>query len=200
MGLGYNIVEDVISQIRTLKTDGKTVVTWDNVSSRREYEVSSWGGITLNKKLRTNISAGYIYNQYGTFDKEVRKFRNGGSFTSNISANYLPTDQWTFTGTFTFNRFANPQGTVKSNVNMNLGVQRKLFKKKVIITINAVDPFIQQQNKTFTYGTNFNLESSSRTQTRNYRFTLSYNFNKTTAAKKKGPSANDLLKNKTGKG
>lgn len=199
IGVGYNIVEDIISQIRTLQPDGKTVVTWDNVSGRQEYEVSSWGGLTISKKIRSNISASYIYNQYSTFDKQIRKYRDGGSFTSNFSCNYLPDDKWTLTGTFTFNRFANPQGTVKSNINMNLGLQRKLFKKKIIVTVNTVDPFVQQQNRIFTYGTNFNLESYSRTQTRNYRITLSYNFNKTTAPKKKGPSANDLLKKKTGK-
>jgi len=199
IGVGYNLVEDVFSQIRTLQTDGKTIVTWDNVSNRQEYEISSWGGVTLSKKLRSNISASYNYNQYGTFDKQVRKYRDGGSFTSNFSSNYIATEMWTLTGTLTFNRFANPQGTVKSNMNMNLGVQRKLFKKKIIVTLGAVDPFTQQQNKTFTYGPNFNLESYSRTQTRNYRLTLSYNFNKTTTVKKKGATANDLLKQKTGK-
>lgn len=199
IGLGYNLVEDVFSQIRTLQPDGKTVVTWDNVSNRKEYETSAWGGITISKKLRTNISASYIYNQYGTFDKVTRKYRDGGSFTSNFTGNYIATEMWTFTGAFTFNRFANPQGTVKSNINMNIGVQRRLFKKKIILTLNTVDPFIQQQNRVFTYGTNFNLESYSRTQTRNYRITLSYNFNKTSIAKKKGPSAGDLLKKKIGK-
>lgn len=182
-GLGYNLVEDIFSQIRTLQADGKTVTTWDNVSNRQEYEISSWSGITLSKKLKTNFSASYIYNQYGSFDKQVRKFRDGGSFTSNLNSNYTPTDLWTFTGTFTFNRFANPQGTVRSNVNMNIGIQRKLMHKKIIVTLNAVDPFTQQQNRTFTYGTNFNLDSFSRTQTRNYRLTVSYNFNKTTVNK-----------------
>lgn len=196
IGLGYNLVEDVYSQIRTLQADGKTIVTWDNVSNRQEYEISTWGGITLSKKLRTNISASYTYNQYGSFDKAIRKFRDGGSFTSNFNGNYTPTDVWTLTGNVTYSRFANPQGTVRSNVNMNLGVQRKLFKKKIIITLNAVDPFIQQQNKSFTYGPNFILESFNQTQTRNYRLTLSYTFNKTTSLKKKGASANDLLKQK----
>jgi Outer membrane protein beta-barrel family/CarboxypepD_reg-like domain len=196
VGIGYNLVEDVYSQIRTLQADGKTVVTWDNVSNRQEYEVSTWAGITISKKLRTNISASYTYNQYESSDKTIRKFRDGGSFTSNFNGNYTPTDVWTVTGNVTFSRFANPQGTVRSNVNMNLGVQRKLFKKKIIITLNAVDPFIQQQNKTFTYGPNFNLESFNQTLTRNYRLTLSYAFNKTTSLKKKGASANDLLKQK----
>lgn len=189
--IGYNLVEDVFSQIRTLQTDGKTIVSWDNVSNRQEYETSTWAGLTISRKLRTNFSASYTYNKYGSFDKEVRKFRDGGSFTSNFSTNYNPTDLWTFTGAFSFNRFANPQGTVRSNVSMNMGVQRKLFKKKVILTLNATDPFVQQQNRVFTYGPNFNLESYSRTQTRNYRVALSYNFNKTTTVKRK---TTDVLK------
>ncbi|MBX9782275.1 MAG: outer membrane beta-barrel protein [Chitinophagaceae bacterium] len=187
-GVGYNLVSAIFSQIRTLQPDGTTVVTWDNVSNRQEYEISHWSGLTFSKKLRANFSASYIYNKYGTFDKDVRKFRDGGSFTSNMNANYTPTDEWTFTGNFTFNRFANPQGTVRSNVNMNIGIQRKIFKKKFIITFNAVDPFVQQQNRTFTFGPNFNLESFNQTQTRNYRLTLSYTFNKTKVNKP------DLLK------
>lgn len=185
VSVGYNIVEDVFSQIRTLQTDGKTTVTWDNVSNRQEFEASTWAGLTISRKLRTNLSASYSYNKYGSFDKLVRKFRDGGTFTSNFSTNYNPTDLWTFTGAFSFNSFANPQGTVRSNISMNIGAQYKLFKKKVIISINTTDPFIQQQNRVFTYGPNFNLESYSRTQTRNYRITLSYNFNKTSTVKRK---------------
>lgn len=185
VSVGYNLVEDVFSQIRTLQTDGKTIVSWDNVSNRQEFEASTWAGLTISRKLRTSLSASYSYNKYGTFDKEVRKFRDGGTFTSNFSTNYNPTDLWTFTGAFSFNRFANPQGTVRSNISMNIGAQYKLFKKKVIISINTTDPFIQQQNRVFTYGPNFNLESYSRTQTRNYRITLSYNFNKTSTVKRK---------------
>lgn len=191
LGAGYNLVEDIFSQIRTLLTDGKTIITWNNVSARQEYEISSWSGLTFSKKLRANFSTSYIFNKYGSFDKDVRKFRDGGSFTSNLNANFIPTDLWTVTGNFTFNRFANPQGTVRSNVNMNIGVQRKLFKKKIILSFNAVDPFIQQQNRTFTFGPNFNLESYSRTQTRNYRLTVSYTFNKTKSSK-----VSDLLKKK----
>lgn len=185
ISVGYNLVEDVFNQIRTLQGDGKTIVTWDNVSNRQEFETSTWAGLTISRKLRSNFSASYIYNKYGTFDKEVRKFRDGGSFTSNFSTNYNPNDLWTLTGAFSFNRFANPQGTVRSNISMNIGVQRKLFKKKIIVSLNTTDPFVQQQNRVFTYGPNFNLESYNRTQTRNYRITLSYNFNKTATIKRK---------------
>jgi hypothetical protein len=60
---------------------------------------------------------------------------------------------------------------------MNLGIQRKFFNKKLVITANTIDPFVNQQRRIFTYGPNFNLESFSLTQTKNYRLTIAYNFN-----------------------
>ena len=187
LGFGYNIVEDIFSQVRTLLDEGKTQITWENISGRKEYEISSWNGITLSKKLKANASASYTYNAYSTFDKSVRKFRNGGSFTSTVGYNYTPTELWGFTGSFNLNRFASPQGFARWNTSMNIGIQRKLFNKRLVITANAIDPFVNQQRRIFTYGPNFNLESFSLTQTKNYRLTIAYNFNnqqKRTAKKK----------------
>ncbi|MGZ3998098.1 MAG: outer membrane beta-barrel protein, partial [Flavisolibacter sp.] len=158
LGLGYNIVDDVFAQIRNRLSDTTTEITWQNISGRKDYEVSTWSGLTLNRHTRVNLSATYNYITYSAFDKEVRKYRNGGSFTSNLNANYVWKDLYTTTGNFTFNRFANPQGTVKSSLSMNIGLQAKLLNKKMIVTLNVIDPFLQQQNRVYTYGTNFNLE------------------------------------------
>ncbi|MBI5371136.1 MAG: outer membrane beta-barrel protein [Sphingobacteriales bacterium] len=177
LGIGFNQVQDIFSQVRTLLGDGKTQVTWENISDRREYEVSSWNGITLSQKLRVNFSTSYTYTRYSAFDKTVRNFRDGGSFTSNLNFNFNPTDRWSFNGGFNLNRFASPQGYARWNTSMNLGIQRKFLDKRLIITVNTIDPFVNQQRKIFTYGTHFNLESFSLTRTRNYRLTLAYNFN-----------------------
>lgn len=178
LGMGYNIVEDVFSQVRSLLPDGKTQITWENISGRKEYELSSWNGFTLSKKIKLNWSASYNYNVYSVFDRTIRKFRNGGSFTSNINSNYAASDLWNITGSLNFNRFANPQGYARWTTSMNLGIQRKLFHKKLTVTLNSIDPFVQQQNRNFTYGTNFTVESFSTTRTRNYRISVAYNFNK----------------------
>jgi hypothetical protein len=170
-------VEDIFSQVRTLLTDGKTQVTWENISGRKEYELSSWGGLTLTKKLKVNLSASYTYNQYSAFDKTVNRYRNGGSFTSNVNTNYTPKDIWSFTGSFNFNRFANPQGYARWSWSMNLGIQRKLLNKKMTLTANIIDPFLQE-NRSYTYGPNFTLQSFSTAQTRNFRLSVGYNFTK----------------------
>jgi hypothetical protein len=187
IGLGYNIVDDVFAQIRNRLSDTTTQITWENISGRKEYEISTWSGYTLSKHTRINLSASYSYNTYSDFDREVRKYRNGGSFTSNLNANYVWKDLYTVTGNFTYNKFANPQGTVKSSLSMNVGMQAKMLNKKFIVTLNVIDPFVQQQNRTFTYGTNFNLENYNSTQTRNFRLTLGYNLSR--SQKKKTTSS-----------
>jgi hypothetical protein len=182
-GLGYNLVKDIFSRVRTLLPDGKTQITWENISGRKEYEASTWGGLSLTKKLRVNLSASYTYNQYSAFDRSYNHYRNGGSFTSNINSTFTPKDVWNFTGSFTFNRFANPQGYARWNWSMNTGIQRKFFARRLTATFNLIDVFSKQRNRNFTYGTNFNLESFSETNTRNFRLTIGYNFTK--VAKKK---------------
>jgi len=184
-GIGHNILTNVFSQIRTLQFDGKTEITWKNIDDRKEYEISSWSGITFTKKFKVNASASYSYNEYSFFDRTLYRYRNGGSLTSNLNLNFIPTDVWNVNGSFTYNRFANPQGSVNSNISMNIGLQKKFLKKKLIITLNAIDPVIQQQNKSFTYGSNFILESYNTTNTKNYRLTVGYSFNSTAKRKKR---------------
>jgi len=186
LGLGFNKVQDIFSQVRTLLPDGKTQITWENISGRKEYEMSTWGGLTVTKKLRVNMSASYTLNEYSFFDKTVNRYRNGGSFTSNVNSTFSPKDIQNFTGSFTFNRFANPQGFARWSWSMNVGVQRKFFEKKLTVTANMIDPFVQQ-SRNYTYGTNFNLQSFSTAQTRNFRLSVGYNFTK--VAKKAVPKA-----------
>ena len=176
--VGYNALQDIYSSIRTLQPDGSTFTTWQNISGRREYEASLWGGYTLTKKAKANLSFGYTYNVYSAFDRTVRYFRNGGSFYSTLNGSYQFSDLMNANASFTYNRFANPQGRVRSTLSMNLGVQRKFFQKRIIVTLNFIDPFRQQRNTNSTYGSNFSLESFSTTNTRNYRVVVSYVFKK----------------------
>jgi len=193
IGLGYNVVQDVFAQIRTGLTDTTTQITWQNISARKEYEISTWSGYTLDKHTRVNLSATYTYNRYNAFDRQVRNYRDGGSFTSNLNGNYNLKDLYTLTGSFTYNRFANPQGSVKGSLSMNVGLQGKFFDKRFVVTLNFIDPFKEQQNRSWTYGTNYNLESFNTTQTRNFRLTLGYNFIKST--KKKSVATQQTLQN-----
>ncbi len=178
-GFGYNHITDIFSAIRITPNE----ITWQNISGKKEYEWSTWSGITITKAFKINWSASYLFNEYGNFDKTVRKFRNGSSISSNLNGAFLWKELYTATGSFTLNRFANPQGTVRSNLSMNLALAAKLLQKKATLTLNIIDPLRQQQNKTITYGNNFVFENVSLTQTRNVRITLAYNFTKTTKKK-----------------
>jgi outer membrane receptor protein involved in Fe transport len=193
LSLGYDELQNIYSSIRTLQPDGKTDITWQNISGRKEYHVNTWDGYTISKKSKINLSLGYTYNVYSDFDIAIRKFRNGGSLYSTLNSSYQFSDVLNANASLAFNRFANPQGTVKNALSMNLGVQQKSFNKKIVVSFNVIDPFGQLQNKTFTYGTNFTLENFNTTQTRDFRIALSYIISKT--VKKSKPNQLQLQKN-----
>lgn len=180
LGLGYNRVNAIFSPIRTLLSDGTTETIWQNISGKKEFEASMWSGYTLAKKVRMNLSASYVYNQYSDYDKRVRRYRDAGSFTSNLNLNYVYKQIFTTTGNVSYNRFANPQGVARSTVNMNLGFQARLLHRKLTLALNMTDPFFQQRNRTYTYAPNFRLENFNSTQTRNFRISIGYSFSKTT--------------------
>jgi len=173
-GIGFNKVQDIFSSIQTLLPNGVTQTTYQNISDRNEYSTSTWTGYTFSRQLRLNLGASYTYNQYSQHDHVTNNYHDGGSLYSNFNLTYTPTRLWNITGSFLFNHWANPQGTSSSYVSMNMGVQRKFFDRKLIVTLNISDPFIQQHNLNHTYGTNFYQESYGTTQTRNFRLTLSY--------------------------
>jgi outer membrane receptor protein involved in Fe transport len=192
--VGYNTLQNIYSSIRTLQPDGKTTTTWQNLSGRKEYELNTWGGYTVNKKTRVNVSFGYSYNVYSIHDRTVNKFRNGGSWFSTFNGSYQFNDLLNSNASFTFNHFANPQGSVRSTLSMSIGAQQKLFKKKLVLALSVIDPFRQQQNKNLTYGSNFNLESYSTTKTKNFRISLSYIFSKKVKKNAKLKSILDKIK------
>ena len=176
LSAGYHEVKGVFSQVRTLVDLGKTEITWENISGRHEYELSTWNGLTLVKKLKLNASASWTYMQYSPYDKEVRKFRNGFSLTTTLGQNWVPNEFWSLTTNFNLNRFASPQGVARWNSSLTVGVQRKFFAKQLLVTVNAVDPIMNQQRRNVTFGPNFSVTSFNMTYTRNYRLTLAYVF------------------------
>lgn len=175
---GYNRVKDVFNSIRTLAGNGITEVTFMNIAGRHEYEASVWGGYTFSKRLRINASTGYTYNEYGEEEKRLYKYRDGGSFYTSFNYSYTPTSLLQFEGNARYNSFADPQGRARSNLTTNFGVQRKFFKKRLIILFNVIDPFSAQSFTRDTYGTRFTLHSYHSTNTRNFRLTVIYQLNK----------------------
>ncbi len=176
--IGYNKVQQVFNTIRTLVDGGKTNITWLNIADRNEYEANAFGGYTFSKQFRMNASVGFTFNQYSDNEKTLYKYRDGGTFYSNVNYTYTPSNMWSFEGTARFNRFASPQGTSRSNVSTNIGVQRKLMDRRLVLSLNAIDPFTAQQFYNFTSGPRFEIESFNSTNTRNYRISVSYQLNK----------------------
>lgn len=176
--IGFNKLRNVFNSIRNLVDGGKTEVSWLNIASRKEYEASVWGGYTFSRQLRMNASMGYTMNKYSETEKQLYKYRDGNTFYSSVNYTFTPSNVLTFEGTVRFNSFADPQGRSRSNVTMNIGVQHRFFERRLVISFNAIDPFTVQRYTTYTYGANFNLESFSSSNTRNFRLSVSYQLNR----------------------
>lgn len=191
--LGYNNVKDVFNSIRTLVADGKTETTYKNISSRKEYESSLWGGLTLSRQLRINASLGYNYNAYDEAGKLLYNYRNGGSFMSSFNYTYTPSQLLRFEGNARYNAFADPQGKSKSNLSMNFGVQHKFLEKRLILQFNIIDPFTTQKTTTYTYGSNFFVENYRSTVSRNFRLSITYQLNRMVQKKVSDKDMKDAL-------
>jgi hypothetical protein len=198
VSVGYNDLQQIYSSIRTLQPDGKTQTSWFNLSGRKEYEASIWGGFNLGKKWKINANSRYVYNVYSLFDQTNNRFKNNGGINTSLNFSYVHSPLFSVNGNVNYHRFANPQGTVRNNVRTTFGAQHKFFKKNLTVGFVMVDPFQQQQFRNYIQAPNYNLETYSISNTRNYRITASYNIRK--MAKKKAPAkkpaATNNMKNK----
>lgn len=176
--IGYNRIKNVFNSIRTLIDSGKTQTTYQNISDQEEYEASMWTGITLAKRLRISISGGYNYNKYSEREKQLYRYVDRGTFYTTFNYSYQPDNLTTIEANNRYSSYAGPQGRSRSNINMSISAQRKFFSKHLIVTLAAIDPFGLQQYRGYTEGTNFNIESYSVQNTRNFRLSLSYQFSK----------------------
>ena len=176
--LGYNRVKNVFSSIRTLVDSGKTQITYQNISDQEELQSSIWTGITVTRKFKVNISAGYNYNIYSEKVKLLYRYINGGTFYTTFNYSYAPDNLTVIEANNRYTSYANPQGRGRSNINMSISVQRKFLNKRLQIGLSAIDPFGLQQYNGFTYGPNFNIESHSESNTQNFRISISYQLSK----------------------
>jgi ferric enterobactin receptor len=172
--LGYNRVGNIINTIRTLQPDGKTLVTFQNVATKHEYEAAVFGGYAFAKIFRVNASAGITYNQYADADRKKFGYRNG--ITSYLSTNYniIIASAFTVDGSCKFSRFADAQGSARSNLAMSLGAQYKFFDRRLVVAVNAVDPFLPQRQRSLVAAPNFLLENFTQNRTKNYRLVLGW--------------------------
>lgn len=176
--LGFNQVKNVYQTIRTLADSGRTYTTYQNIANQQEYQINLWSGFTISKKFRMNLSTGYTYQQYSETQKNLYKYRDGGSFYVGLNYSYAPDPLTLLEANNRFTNWASPQGVSRSNINMSIGVQRKMLNKQLTVGLLAVDPFAIQRYQHTTYGTNFSIESYSESMTRNFRLTISWQISK----------------------
>lgn len=172
--LGYNLVEGIVNRIRTLKEDGKTYSTFQNIATRKEYEAGIWSGYSFSKKWRLNFSGSFVYNAYGEKEKELLKYQDGSSVTFNLNGNFTASPVLAFDASARYNAFADPQGRSRSNLSTQFGAQYKMLNRRLILAAAAIDPFTRQEITSVSQGPNFYINSYRTAITRNFRLAASW--------------------------
>lgn len=178
LSLGYNYVKDIIQQVRDLVPGEKTQISFQNITDRKEYDATLIGGYTFSKKIRINFGGGYSFNQYSDYDKINNKYKDGATYYGSLNGSYIITDKITFETNLRYNSIADPQGRARSTLKQILGLQTKWFKKRVTLSVTAIDPFKQQDYTVTAFGKNFNIITDHLTYTRNFRISVAYNLTK----------------------
>ncbi|TAF56863.1 MAG: hypothetical protein EAZ62_00495 [Sphingobacteriia bacterium] len=179
--LGYNRNQQVFNTIRSLIEGGKTTVTWLNIDQREEWEISFFGGWAFNKQWRINGSTAAVYNVYGAAEIARYGYRNGMSWNNTVNMAFNPSPMWTIEAISRFNAFADPQGNSRSNLGFNLGIQRKLMNRRLVLGLNWIDWFTPQQFTVNSAGPRFVQQAINTSNTRNIRFSVNFQLNRQTA-------------------
>ncbi len=177
--LGFNKVKNVFNLISTLiDSSGKTQTTYKNISNQNGYQASFWSGITITSKFKINISAGYNFTEYSDLEKQLYRYQDGGTFYTTFNYSFAPDNLTVIEANNRYNNYASPQGRTHSNINMSLGIQRKFFDKKLVVSFTAIDPLGLQKYNGITTGSNFIVESYSESNSQNFRLSFNYQISK----------------------
>ena len=164
--VGYNALQDIYSSIRTPAGRRKDVHHLAKHQRAKGIRRKYLGRLYLQQNPPSKTSVSGIPTMYTAHTTE--------RYVISATADLLFNAQWQLPvqrpderqRQFYLQPLCQPAGHHPQYAQHEHRTAAEIFRKNFIVTINVIDPFRQQQNKNFTYGSNFSLESSSTTQTK----------------------------------
>ncbi len=174
-----SFLNNSIEQISTVKPNGAMVSTYENIGKDTRYMLNLYANYRPGPKFNIYISgnAGYSileantgyaianegmsYRAYlgarGPLWKDATLSMNGGIYSSSIML----------------------QGKSSSDYYTSFGLSQYLFKRKLMVSLSASDPFTRKRSYSYENGDiTFLTNSETYYFSRNLRFSLTYNFGK----------------------
>jgi hypothetical protein len=196
-GLNSSFTNNSITSITTLKPNGVSTTTYENIGKNQRYGSYLYGSVKIGKKLNVNINLAMNYSILESND--LRNLHNEGiSYNGYLYARYNPWKNGTFSGNLgIYSSGIMLQGKSSNYYYSSLSYSQQMLKKKLTLSLSVSDPFRKRAKYEMNYDDpTFVQTNTSYSYNRMVRFNISWRFGqmKDQIKKAKRSIKNDDLK------
>lgn len=175
--ISYSKSNGVIERFRTVKSNGVSESTFDNVGSNYALALMLIGNFRPTQKISTNGNFSVIQSKYSSKLNSSLN-RDGFSLRASMGFSMQLPYKAAFESNLNYANNINAQGRNKGSINSSFGVRKSFLKNTLSARISTNDPFGKKNNNSFNQGSNFTSQSYSTNNTSNVSFNLNYRFTK----------------------
>lgn len=175
--ISYSKSNGVIERYRTVKSNGVSENTFDNVGSNYALALMLIGNFRPSAKISTNGNFSVIQSRYSSKLNSSLN-RDGLSLRASMGFSMQLPYKAAFESNLNYANNINAQGRNKGSINSSFGLRKSFFKNTLSARISTNDPFGKKNNSSFNQGINFISQSYSTNNSSNVSFNLNYRFTK----------------------
>ncbi len=186
--VSYSKSNGVIERYRTVKSDGISESTFDNIGSNYALALMMIGNYRPTGKISTNGNFSVIQSKYSSKINSSLN-RDGLSLRAAMGFSMQLPYQTAFESNLNYANNINAQGRNKGSINSSFAIRKSFFKNTLSARISTNDPFGRRNNDSFNQGSNFISQSFATNNSSNLSFNLNYRFTKVSSQKVTIPPA-----------
>ena len=176
--LYYSYTKDYISQVTSLTTDDKLLISYANASQLQKIGSDTDLFYNLSNKISVNPSFSIFYNRTKGEYKGTDLASEGFSWAANLKFQYSPDSKTDAQIQFVYNSpVALPQFVVKSVYYADASVKRSLVNNKLSISLSVSDILNTRKWDIETNNRLFQLNNYSKANSRVFWIGISFNIN-----------------------
>ncbi|MFA6275110.1 MAG: outer membrane beta-barrel protein [Pedobacter sp.] len=175
--ISYSTSRGVIERYRTVKKNGVSESTFDNVGTNNSFALMLIGNFRPTNKISANGNFSVIQSKYSS-KLNTALNRDGLSLRASLGFSMQLPYKTAFESNLNYANNINAQGRNKGSINSSFGARKSFFKNTLSARISTNDPFGRKNNNSFNQGTNFTAQSYSTNNSSNVTFSLNYRFTK----------------------
>ena len=175
--ISYSTSRGVIERYRTVKKNGVSESTFDNVGTNNSFALMLIGNFRPTNKISANGNFSVIQSKYNS-KLNTSLNRDGLSLRASLGFSMQLPYKTAFESNLNYANNINAQGRNKGSINSSFGARKSFFKNTLSARISTSDPFGRKNNNSFNQGTNFTAQSYSTNNSSNVTFSLNYRFTK----------------------